>query len=359
MAHMKQRIRDSLARLLDARGPSGYESEVATEWRSIAGTFAERTWGDVQGNSFAEINPGSSPRVILAGHVDEIGLIVHHIDDDGYLFVKPIGGWDNHVLVGQRVEILTSSGPVLGVMGRKAVHLLQREEAEKAVRLKDLWIDIGAENGGEARDRVEIGDVAVIRSDTVELGAGRIAARSIDDRAGAVVVLEALRLAAENGTGANVTAIATVQEEIGYLAGGGARTGAFGLDPQIALVVDVTHATDHPTIDQSEHGRIRLGGGPVITRGAAINPVVYRKIREAADRTGIEIQLQASPALTGTDADAIRMSRSGVATGIVSIPNRYMHSPNQIVAASDVEQCARLIAAMLLDLRADDSYMPV
>ena len=312
---MKQRIRDSLARLLDARGPSGFEADVAAEWRAIASTFAERTWGDIQGNSFAEINPGGSPRVILAGHVDEIGLIVHHIDDDGYLFVKAIGGWDTHVLVGQRVDVLTASGPLLGVVGRKAVHLLQREEAEKAVRLKDLWIDIGARNGEDARSRVEIGDVAVIRSDTVELGDGYVAARSIDDRAGAVVVLEALRLAAERGTAAHVIAVATVQEEIGYLAGGGARTRAFGLDPDVAVVVDVTHATDHPTIDRAEHGNIRLGAGPVITRGAAINPVVYRKLRAAAARTGIEIQLQASPALTGTDADAIRMSRAGIATG--------------------------------------------
>lgn len=356
---MKKRIRASLARLLDARGPSGFEGEVASEWRSIAETFAARTWGDVQGNSFAEINPGGSPRVILAGHVDEIGLIVHHVDDDGFLFVKGIGGWDTHVLVGQRVEVLTASGPILGVVGRKAVHLIQREEAEKAVRLKDLWIDIGASDGEDARKTVEIGDVAVIRSDTVELAGGRIAARSIDDRAGAVVILEALRLATENGTSANVIAVATVQEEIGYTAGGGARTGAFGLEPEVAVVVDVTHATDHPTIDRTEYGNIRLGGGPVLTRGAAINPVVYGKLREAAAALGIEVQIQASPALTGTDADAIRMSRVGVATGIVSIPNRYMHTPNQIVATEDVERSAELIAAMLKDLDGKDSFLPV
>jgi endoglucanase len=356
---MKQRIRESLARLLDAPGPSGFEAEVASEWRSIAETFAHRTWGDVQGNSFAEINPEGSPRVILAGHVDEIGLIVHHIDDDGFLFVKGIGGWDTHVLVGQRVQVLTESGPILGVVGRKAVHIIGREESEKAVRLKDLWIDIGAADGEDARKKVEIGDVAVIRSDTVELAGGLIAARSIDDRAGAVVVLEALRLAAENGTTANVIAVATVQEEIGYLAGGGARTGAYGLDPKVAIVVDVTHATDHPTIDRAEYGNIRLGGGPVLTRGAAINPVVYRKLRDAADGEGVEVQIQASPALTGTDADAIRMSRAGVATGIVSIPNRYMHTPNQIVATEDLEKSAKLIAAMLKELDDGDSFLPV
>lgn len=295
---------------------------------------------------------------MLAGHVDEIGLIVHHIDEEGFLWVQGVGGWDPQVLVGQRVEVLTEDGPVLGVVGRKAIHLIRKDDGDKAVKLKELWIDIGATGGDEARGRVEVGDVAVVRSDTIELGDGRLAARSIDDRVGAVVVLEALRRAKESGCRAHVVAAATVQEEIGYVGGGGARTGAFGIRPDVGIVVDVTHATDHPSLDRKEHGDIRIGAGPVLGRGAAIHPVVYRRLRDAAASLGIGVQVQALAAMTGTDADAVRMSRAGVATGLVSVPNRYMHSPNQIVSLRDVEASAALIAEFLVRLDADVDLLP-
>jgi endoglucanase len=355
---MNKAMHDLLIRLLDARGPSGFETEASTVWREAAAEFAGRTWGDVHGNSFAAINVGAAPTVMLAGHVDEIGLMVNHIDDEGFLYVRGVGGWDPQVLVGQRVEILTASGSLLGVVGRRAIHLIRNEEAEKAVKMKELWVDIGAKNGEEARSRVSVGDVAVIRSDTVDLTNGLIAARSIDDRVGAVVVLEALRRAKEKGCGAHAVAVATTQEEIGYLAGGGARTGSFDLDPDLGIVVDVTHATDHPTVDKKEHGDLKLGGGPALGRGAAINPVIYRRLVEAAEKHGIDVQVQPLPAMTGTDADAIRMSRAGVPTGLVSVPNRYMHTPNQIVNRQDVEQAAELIACFLVDLAEGDSFLP-
>jgi endoglucanase len=199
----------------------------------------------------------------------------------------------------------------------------------------------------------------VIRSDTLDLSDDFLAARSIDDRVGAVVVLEALRRAGDRGCAAHVVAAATVQEEIGYVAGGGARTGSFGLDPQVGIVVDVTHATDHPSVDKKEHGDIKLGGGPVLARGAAINPVVFRRLAGAASEAGIQVQVQAIPAMTGTDADAIRMSRAGVATGLVSIANRYMHSPNQIVSRRDLDQAAEVIADFLAGLSEGDSFLPV
>ncbi|MFQ5745939.1 MAG: M42 family peptidase [Gemmatimonadota bacterium] len=355
---MNAKMKDFLSRLLDAHGPSGQEGAAVAVWREEAASFAQETWGDVHGNSFALINPDGSPSVMLAGHIDEIGFIVHHIDDAGYLWVKAVGGWDAQVLVGQRVDVLTAGGPVIGVVGRSAIHLLEREALDKAVKLKDLWIDIGASDGDEARARVAIGDVGVIRSDTVELANGRIAARSVDDRVGAAVVLEALRIAADGGCAARVVAVATTQEEISYVTGGGARTGSFGLDPSLAVVVDVTHAIDHPGVDHKEHGAVKLGGGPVLGRGAAVNPVVYERLAAAAGREGIDVQVQALPAMTGTDADAIRMARAGVATGIVSIPNRYMHSPNQIVTAGDVEASARLIGSFLADLADGDSFLP-
>lgn len=356
---MRAEMRDSLKNLLDTAGPSGYETAAATVWRQMVEGFADRIWGDVQGNSFAEIGAGGAPTVMLAGHVDEIGLMVHHVDDEGFIWVQGVGGWDPQVLIGQRVKLLTDEGPVTGVVGRRAIHLIRREDGEKAVKLKELWIDIGASSGDEAREKVGIGDVAVIRSETLDLANDCLAARSIDNRVGAAVVAEALRLAKEAGCTAHVIAVATVQEEIGYVAGGGARTGAYGLDPQVGIAVDVTHATDHPTLDRKEHGDIRIGGGPVLARGAAINPVVYRLLHDAAKREGIEVQVQALPAMTGTDADAVRMSGAGVATGLVSIPNRYMHTPNQIVSLEDVEQSARIIAGFLTQLEADTDFLPL
>jgi putative aminopeptidase FrvX len=356
---MRAEMRDSLISLLNTAGPSGYETAAAAVWRQMAEGFADRIWGDVQGNSFAEIGAEGAPTVMLAGHVDEIGLMVHHIDDEGFIWVQGVGGWDPQVLIGQRVELLTDEGPVTGVVGRRAIHLIRREDGEKAVKLKELWIDIGASSGDEAREKVGIGDVAVIRSETLDLANDCLAARSIDNRVGAAVVAEALRLAREAGCRAHVIAVATVQEEIGYVAGGGARTGAYGLDPQVGIAVDVTHATDHPTLDRKEHGDIRIGGGPVLARGPAINPVVYRRLHDAAKREGIEVQVQALPAMTGTDADAVRMSRAGVATGLVSIPNRYMHTPNQIVSLEDVEQSARIIASFLTQLEADTDFLPL
>ncbi|MCK5483904.1 MAG: M42 family peptidase, partial [Gemmatimonadetes bacterium] len=314
---MTAKMRDLIDRLLDARGPSGFETRAAAVWRDEAATFADETWGDVHGNSFAAINPGASPRVMLAGHIDEIGLMVNHIDDEGYLWVRSVGGWDAQVLVGQRVEILAESGLVAGVVGRRAIHLIRSDESDKAVKLKDLWIDIGSTSGDEAKERVAIGDVAVIQSDALDLTDDLLAARSIDDRVGAVVVLDALRRAREKGCLAHAVAAATVQEEIGYMAAGGARTGSYGLDPDVGIVVDVTHATDHPSVDKKEHGDIRLGGGPVLARGAAINPVVFARLAGAARDAGFDVQIQAIPAMTGTDADAIRMARAGVATGLV------------------------------------------
>jgi putative aminopeptidase FrvX len=352
---MNDRMRELLTRLLDAHGPSGYESAPARAWREEAETFADEVWLDVHGNSFAAVGDEDAPRIMVAGHIDEIGLMVHHIDDDGYLYVQPIGGWDPQVLVGQRVRILTSEGDVPGVIGRKAIHLIDREEREKAVKLKDLWIDIGALNGDEARGRVAVGVVGVLASDTLELANDRFAARSIDDRIGALVALEAIRRAADKGVSVRGVAVATTQEEIGYRSGGGAATGTYGLNPVAALAVDVTHATDHPSVDRKEFGDVKLGGGPVLTRGA---PVLYGLLREAAAAAGITCQVHAAPSATGTDADSMYTSRAGVAAAVVSVPNRYMHSPSQMVDASDVEDAAELIATFLAGLSGEESFLP-
>ncbi len=355
---MSSTLRQTLMRLLEAPGPSGFEVAPARIWREIARDFAAEVWSDVHGNSFAASREEGRPTVMLAGHVDEIGLMVHYIDDDGYLFVRGVGGWDPQVLVGQRVDVLAAGGIIPGVVGRRAIHLIEPSDRDKAVKLKDLWVDIGAADGNDARERVSIGDVAVIRSETLEMGEHVVAARSVDDRAGAAVALEALRRTVERGAGARAIAVATAQEEISVRSGGGARTSSWGLEPDVAIVIDVTHATDHPQIDKKEHGDVRLGVGPVLSRGAVVNARVLEGLAGAAERAGVAIQWQAAPSATGTDADGIFTTRSGVATAVVSLPNRYMHSPNQLVDLRDLDAAAELIAEYLTSLGPDEDFAP-
>jgi putative aminopeptidase FrvX len=347
-----------LKRLLDATGPSGFEAGPAAIWREEANRFAGEVRADVSGNSLATVNVGGRPRVMLAGHIDEIGLMVTHVDDDGFLYFEGIGGWDPQVLVGQRVRLLTKDGVVRGVVGRKPIHLIREEEKEKAAKIREMWIDIGA-RGREAVEKrgVRVGDPGVIDADVVDLDDGVIASRAVDNRIGAFVVLEALRLLSGEQPAASVTAVATSQEEIGYQ-GGGARTSAFSVEPDIALVVDVTFATDAPGMEKKELGDHKLGSGPVLSRGSAVHPVVFDRLVAAAEREGIRHTIAATPRYTATDADAIHMSRVGVATGLISVPNRYMHSPVEIVDLHDLEQAARLIAAFVRDLDADTDLVP-
>jgi putative aminopeptidase FrvX len=348
-----------LARLLDAPGPSGYEIVPARVWREEAETFADRSEADVSGNSVAFLNPGGSPRVMLAGHIDEIGLIVTHVDDDGFLYFDGIGGWDSQVLVGQRVRLLCQSGDIVGVIGKQPIHLLKTEEREKVSKLTDLWIDIGASTRDEALNRgVRVGDAGVIDTHLIRLGEKLIASRAIDNRIGAYIVLEALRLLASEDPpmAAEVAAVATTQEEIGYH-GGGARTSAHRLDPAVAIVVDVTFASDAPHIEKNQTGEHKLGSGPVLTRGAAAHPVVFDGLVAAADRAGIPFTIQAAARQTMTDADAIYLSRDGVATAVVSVPNRYMHSPNEIVSLEDLDSTARLIAEFVRGLERDAEFI--
>jgi endoglucanase len=331
-----------LKRLLDTPGPSGFESAPAKLWRDEARAFAEVT-SDVAGNSLATVNPAGAPTIMLAGHIDEIGLIVTYIDDDGYLFIAGIGGWDAQVLVGQRLRIIARDGDVFGVVGKKPIHVIKAEDRKKASQMTDLWVDIGATSREDAERVVSVGDAGVIDSRTIDLPNGRIVSRSIDDRIGAFVVLEALRRYASAPGGARVVAVATTQEEIARQ-GGGARVSATRIGPQMALVVDVTHATDYPGADKKEQGDHRIGGGPVLMRGSIISPVVFTLLREAASRLSIPFTVHAAGGESWTDADAIHVAREGIATGLISIPNRYMHSPNEIVSLEDLDRAAALIA---------------
>jgi len=347
-----------LERLLDAAGPSGFEVRAARVWRDEAARFADDVRVDVNGNSFATVNPGGSPRVMLAGHIDEIGLQITHIDAEGFLYVAEIGGWDPQVLVGQRVRVLTAKGDVRGVIGKKAIHLIEQEDRAKASKTKSLWVDVGASSRREiAKLGIRVGDPMVIDQGLVRLAGDRIASRAIDDRIGAFVVMEALRMLAAKPPAASVTAVATVQEEIGY-SGGGARASAWSLEPDVAIVVDVTFSTDVPDVEKKELGEHTLGGGPVLSRGSASHDVVFEMLARVAGAKKIPYSVQAAPKATRTDADAIYLSRRGVPTGLISIPNRYMHSPNEIVSLADVDSAARLIAAFVRSLRATTDFTP-
>ena len=331
-----------LKKLLDTPGPSGFEAAPARVWRDEAKGFAD-VRGDVAGNSIATVNPDGRPTIMLAGHIDEIGVIATWIDDEGFVYIQPIGGWDVQVLVGQRLRFIGRDGAVYGVVGKKPIHLMKTEDREKASKIAELWVDIGASSKAEAEERLSIGDPGVIDSRTMEFPNGRLVSRSIDDRIGAFVVLEALRRYATSPGRAQVVAVATTQEEIAWR-GGGALVCATCINPRMAIVVDVTFATDHPGMEKKELGEHKLGGGPVFTRGSIVSPVVFELLRTTATKHGIPFTVHAAGRDTSTDADAIHIAREGIATALVSIPNRYMHSPNEMVSMADLDRAAELIA---------------
>jgi len=347
---------DVLRKLLTAAGPSGYEAAPAAVFAAAGREFTDDVAVDLMGSAVARV-PGKTPGAPLlavVGHIDEIGLIVTHIDDSGFLRFVGVGGWDAQILVGQRAELLTRNGSLPGVVGRKAVHLLRDEERKKVPELRDLHIDIGAKDGDEARGLVRIGDVAVIAGEPLELANDRFASRSMDNRLGAFIALEAARLVAEaGGAPGDVAACGVVQEEITF---GGARTAAYSLQPDVAIVVDVTHETGSPGVDVNEIGKHEFGDGPIIERGSVLNPVVFELLHDAATTAEIPFTIAASARSTGTDADAIHLSRSGVPTGGVSIALRYMHSPVEMVQLDDIGACARLIAAFAMSLTAETSF---
>jgi len=346
-----------LKRYMETICPTGFEEEASQVWREEADRFAERSWVDQHGNTFAVVNEGGSPRIMLAGHADEIGLMVTHIDESGYLFITGLGGWDTQVLPGQRVRIKTEAGILLGVVGRKPIHLMDADDRKKVVKMEDLWIDIGAKDREDAAKLVTIGDPAVLDYGFAELRNGLATARGFDDRIGAFVVLEAARLAAKRNPKAAIYAVATVQEEIGVR---GAMTSAYGIDPQVGIAVDVGHATDMPSMtkERKRSGDVKMGDGPIVTRGPNVNTPLFRRLLEAGKTADIPIQLHAYPRPTGTDARAIQVTRAGVATGLIGVPSRYMHSPGEIVHLGDVENCAKLIAETIVGIDETSSFIP-
>jgi putative aminopeptidase FrvX len=337
-------VPDLLRRLLTAPGPSGYEAAASAVWREAASSFAEVS-GDALGSSVARVaGTGGGPTLAVLGHIDEIGLMVTHADEHGFLSFLGVGGWRAEVLLGQRVELLTRAGPVPGVVGRKWRRPLRRGEEFPRLELEELHVDIGAGSADEALGLVQIGDVAVIAGEPVELAGSRFASRSLDNRIGAYVALEAARLVAEaGGSPGDFAAVAAVQEEVGDF--GGARTTVFALEPQVALAVDITGATDVPDGDPKLDGEAKLGRGPIVNRGSTISPKVFELLVETAEAEGIQYAVNVSAGDTHTDMDAAYASRGGTATGLISIPMRYLHTPTEVAALEDVDAAIRLVAA--------------
>jgi len=348
---------DFLRRFMDTICPTGFEQEAARVWRDEAERFADRVWGDVMGNAFAAVNEGGSPRIMLAGHLDEIGLLITFVDDEGYLSFQTIGGWDPQILPGQRVRIRAKSGEVLGVIGRKAIHVMEPDEVKKAAKIEDLWIDVGAKDKADALSGVSVGDAGVLDYGFEALRGGIVACRAFDDRIGAFVVLEALRLVAKKKPKAAIYAVATTQEEIGSR---GAITGAFGLDPSVGIAVDVGQGTDTPNMDvaKKKYSECSLGAGPQVTRGPNINPILRERIVAAAEANGIPYQHEAYPRATPTDAAPIQIARAGVASALIGIPCRYMHSPSELIHLDDVENAAKLIAHAIVDIDDKADFVP-
>jgi len=347
-------IPEALQQLLTAPGPSGQEDLAARAWRDEARSFGEVS-GDVLGSSWVRV-PGTKggPLLAIVGHIDEIAVVVTHVGDDGMLAVRQLGGFDPRTVAAQRVEILTRDGRLPGVVGVRK-QKTRRGEDPKPYEFSDLFVDIGARDKDEAKQLVRPGDAAIIAGAPLELRNGRVASRSLDNRLGSYVALEvARRVAAEGGTPGDVAGVAVVQEEVGDFAG--SRTAAFELEPAVAIAVDVTHATDVRGGDPEDEGEHRLGGGPALMRGPSMHPAVFELLYETAEAEGIACSVEVSRGHTNTDADAVYLSRVGVATGLVSIPLRYMHTPVEVVELEDVENVVRLLVAFARRLEPGISF---
>lgn len=344
-----------LRQIVNTPGPSGYEQAVQKVFRERIQPYADEVRTDIMGSVIAAKNLQATTRVMLAGHADEIGFIVRYISDDGCIYFGQIGGHDAIVAVGQRVQIHTEKGPILGVLGRKAIHLLDSAERDKVPKTDELWIDIGVSTRKEAEELVQIGDCITYAQELQRLQGERCTARSFDNKMGCFVVAEAMRLLQGKQLNCGVYAVANVQEEIGLR---GARTASFSIDPLVGIATDVGHAMDFPGADKKKVGDIKLGGGPVIGRGANINPKVFAMLVQTAKDLEIPYQIEAFGGGTGTDANAMQVSRAGMATGLLSVPLRYMHTPCEVMSLDDIENTARLMAGFVERVTPDIDWTP-
>jgi endoglucanase len=357
---MQKESFEFLKKLLETQSPSGFEQGIQRVVKKRMSKFADTIEIDVHGNLIAAINPDAPVRVMLAGHCDQIGFMVTHIADNGYISFSPIGGLDPSVLPGSEVVIMTNEGPLPGVLGYTPVHLLPPAQRGGAIDMSRLWIDVGFDTPAAVKKRVSVGDPATVRLEARRLGKNVLSSPGCDDRVGLFVVMEALRLFRASVRGkkrfpVGLFAVSTVQEEIGLR---GAKTSCYGIDPQVGIAVDVTHASDNPGADPKQVGTVKLGSGPTIARGPNINPVIEKLLIETAKKKKLKYQPLSSPGATGTDANMIQVSRSGVAAALLGIPNRYMHTAVELVDLRDLETSAALINETVLRITPKTDFRP-
>jgi putative aminopeptidase FrvX len=344
-----------LKTLLNTPSPVGHEAKGQRIWLDYAKKFADETFSDAYGNVVAVLNKGGSPRIMLAGHADEIGMTVNYIDGDGFVYVRRLGGVDAAIMKAQRLTIHSRKGPVRGVVGNVAPHLTKLDGDRKIPRMEDLFIDIGVTSKAEAEALVRVGDPITLVDEFELLRDDLAISRAFDNRIGTFAVVEALRLlqTERKKLAPEVCAVSNVMEEVGLF---GARQIAYALKPDVALVVDVTHATDYPTVSKILHGDIKIGGGPALTHGGSNHPEVVRRLEEVAEKLNIPVQHEAVSGTSGTDTDAIFWTRGGIASGLVSLPNRYMHSPVELVSLKDLEKIPELLAGFVRSVKKGDSF---
>jgi endoglucanase len=342
---------------IETPSPSGYEEPIQRLIRQYVDPHAAKVRTDVHGNVIAEVGLPSGPRLMFAGHCDQIGMLVSHIDEQGFVYAQPIGGWDPQQLVGQAMTIWTADGPVAAVISRKPIHLLTEEERAKVVKLEELWLDIGSSGEEETRRMVRIGDPVTLELRFRRLLGNQVTGPGMDNKTGMWTVIESVRRAsqASDQLRCRVHGVATVQEEIGLR---GAKTAAGSIDPSVAIAVDVTHASDCPTIDKNQRGDVRLGKGPVIFRGPNINAAVAARLIELAHSHSIPYQLAALGRAAPNDSNVLQIHGGGVATGLVAVPNRYMHSAVEVTSLDDLEQIAELLTLFARHLSPDDDFVP-
>lgn len=353
---MNQNSIDFFEKLLDTPGVSGYEEPVQAVVRDYANDFVDSMETDLHGNLILCKNPDADVRLMLAGHCDQIGLIVSYIDENGFIYTQTVGGWDPQQLIGQKMTVWTKSGPIDGVIARKAIHLLDEAERKKVVKTKELWIDIGAADRAEAESLVTIGDSVTLALGMTRLRNNLVTAPATDNRTGVWVAVEAMRIAAESGVKVGMYSVSTVQEEIGLR---GAKTSAYGIDPHVGVAIDVTHATDCPMIDKYQQGDIRLGAGPVVVRGPNINQKVNARLHElASGKSALPVQASALGRAAPNDSNVIQVTRGGVATGLIGIPNRYMHSAVEVISLDDISNAAILLADFACSISSATEFVP-
>jgi len=351
---MRKQSQEFLEKLLNSPTPSGFEAPGQKIWCEYARKYADEVVTDAYGNAAAKLNPKASPKIMLDGHVDEIGMMIKHIDDKGFLYVQRIGGVDPALVRGKRVNIHNARGVVRGVAGASAIHLADKDKEAKPPKFHELFLDIGASSADEARKKVAVGDPITFTDNYEKIDEHVAVARAFDNRAGTWVVIEALRIAKEAGAKCCICACSSIQEETGL---NGAKMQVFNVQPDAGIAVDVTHATDTPGIDVKQHGEVKMGQGPTIAIGRENHPVIVDRLRKAAAKKKIPYQVETFSTTGGTDAQAIWTANGGTPAAIVSIPNRYMHSTVEMLDLRDLQKTAELLAAFCCDLKKSDKFV--